>query len=182
STLLIDTVLNKTQRKTNTVIKRHAKISRIRKFYTNKVKFIAKEFGDRLSQILEDFPQLDDIHLFYRDLINILYDRDTYKMCLGHVAAVRKVVEATGAEYVRLIKYGESLFQCKQLKRAAFGKMASAVRKLNLDYLEEVRQHMSRLPKIQMTRTLMLVGYPNVGKSSYMQQITRAKVDVQPYP
>ena len=41
---------------------------------------------------------------------------------------------------------------------------------------------MSRLPSIDPnTRTLILTGYPNVGKSSFMNKVTRANVDVQPY-
>lgn len=46
----------------------------------------------------------------------------------------------------------------------------------------QVRQHMSRLPSIDPnTRSLLLCGYPNVGKSSMMNKLTRADVEVQPY-
>jgi nucleolar GTP-binding protein len=52
----------------------------------------------------------------------------------------------------------------------------------SLKYLEQVRQHMSRLPGIDpTTRSLLLCGYPNVGKSSAMNILTRADVEVQPY-
>eukprot|EP00955_Chlamydomonas_euryale_P009480 101177-Chlamydomonas_euryale.AAC.1 len=52
----------------------------------------------------------------------------------------------------------------------------------SLAYLEQVRQHMSRLPSIDPnTRSLLLCGYPNVGKSSLMNKLTRADVEVQPY-
>ena len=41
----------------------------------------------------------------------------------------------------------------------------------SLAYLEQVRQHMSRLPSIDPnTRTLLVCGYPNVGKSSFMNK------------
>jgi hypothetical protein len=44
----------------------------------------------------------------------------------------------------------------------------------SLAYLEQVRQHMSRLPSIDPnTRSLLLCGYPNVGKSSMMNKLTR---------
>lgn len=46
----------------------------------------------------------------------------------------------------------------------------------------QVRQHMSRLPSIDPAgRSLLLCGYPNVGKSSLMNKLTRADVEVQPY-
>ena len=52
----------------------------------------------------------------------------------------------------------------------------------SLAYLEQVRQHMSRLPSIDPnTRTILVCGYPNVGKSSFMNKVTRADVEVQPY-
>merc|ERR1712112_501448 len=52
----------------------------------------------------------------------------------------------------------------------------------SLGYLEQVRQHLSRLPTIDPnTRTLLITGFPNVGKSSFINKITRADVEVQPY-
>lgn len=62
-------------------------------------------------------------------------------------------------------------------------RMATIMRRQKepLAYLEQVRQHISRLPAIDPnTRTLIICGYPNVGKSSFINKITRADVDVQP--
>jgi GTP1/Obg family GTP-binding protein len=64
------------------------------------------------------------------------------------------------------------------------GRMCTLMKKQgpSLRYLEEVRQHLGRLPSIDPnTRTLLVCGYPNVGKSSFMNKVTRADVDVQPY-
>ncbi|KAH1214880.1 Nucleolar GTP-binding protein 1 [Glycine max] len=52
----------------------------------------------------------------------------------------------------------------------------------SLAYLEQVRHHMARLPSIDPnTTTILIYGYPNVGKSSFIKKIRRANVDVQPY-
>lgn len=114
----------------------------------------------------------------------MLYDKNHYKLALGQINTARHLIEQVAKDYVRLIKFGDSLFRCKQLKRAALGRMATIMRRNKdpLAYLEQVRQHISRLPAIDPnTRTLVLCGYPNVGKSSFLNKVTRADVDVQPY-
>jgi nucleolar GTP-binding protein len=181
---LIDVVLSKTQRKTPTEVHPQFKITRIRAFYMRKVKFAQTSFNEKLTAILEQFPRVDDIHPFYADLCNVLYDRDHYKIALGQVNATRGVIDHIGKDYVRLLKFSDTLYKCKSLKKAGLGRMCTAALKLktSLQFLEEVRQHMSRLPAINPnTRTMLLTGYPNVGKSSFMNIVTNANVDVQPY-
>uniref|UniRef100_A0A8C4Y818 Nucleolar GTP-binding protein 1 n=1 Tax=Gopherus evgoodei TaxID=1825980 RepID=A0A8C4Y818_9SAUR len=180
----IDLTLSKTQRKTPTVIHKHYQIHRIRQFYMRKVKYTQQNYHDRLTQILTDFPKLDDIHPFYADLMNVLYDKDHYKLALGQINIAKNLIDNVSKDYVRLMKYGDSLYRCKQLKRAALGRMCTIIKrqKQSLEYLEQVRQHLSRLPTIDPnTRTLLLCGYPNVGKSSFINKVTRADVEVQPY-
>jgi len=184
ATEFIDIILTRTQRKTPTVIHPGYKITRIRSFYMRKVKFTEQNISEKLGAMLQDFPRLDDIHPFYADLMNILYDKDHYKLALGQVNTAKALISTLSKDYLRLMKYGDSLFRCKQLKRAALGRMCTVIKKLkaSLGYLEEVRKHLSRLPALDPnTRTLLLTGYPNVGKSSFMNKVTRADVDVQPY-
>lgn len=89
----IDITLSKVQRKTPTVIHKQYAISRIRAFYTRKVKFAQQTFHDRLSQIIQEFPKFDDVHPFYADLMNVLYDKDHYKLALGQVNTARHLID-----------------------------------------------------------------------------------------
>lgn len=153
-------------------------------FYLRKVKFTEQTFSEKLGAILESFPRLQDIHPFHSALMNTLYDADHFRIALGQLSTAKHLIEQVARDYIRLIKYAQSLFQCKQLKRAALGRMATITRRLkgSLEYLEQVRQHLGRLPSIDPnTRTLLICGYPNVGKSSFLKSVTRADVDVQPY-
>ncbi|KAH9868866.1 Nucleolar GTP-binding protein 1 [Plenodomus biglobosus] len=187
----LDIVLSRTrtrnsgaERRLPTQIRAGFKISRIRAFYTRKVKYTAETFTERLSTTIEAFPRLADIHPFHRDLLNTLYDADHFRIALGQLSTAKTLIETVARDYVRLLKYGQSLFQCKQLKRAALGRMATICKRLKdpLVYLEQVRQHLGRLPSIDPnTRTLVIAGFPNVGKSSFLKSISRADVEVQPY-
>ncbi|CAD7950847.1 unnamed protein product [Amoebophrya sp. A120] len=181
---MIDIILSKTNRKTPTVVHPGYKISRIRNFYLRKIKFCQSAYAEKFQDMLSQFPRLDDIHPFYADLCNVLYDRDHYKLALGQISTTKNIIDNCAKDYVRMMKFADSLYRCKMLKRAALGRMCTAVKKLgpSLKYLEEVRQHLSRLPSINpTTRTLILTGFPNVGKSSFMNTVTNANVDVQPY-
>ncbi|SGZ53681.1 CIC11C00000000640 [Sungouiella intermedia] len=181
---MLDIVLNRTQRKTPTVIRPGFKITRIRAFYMRKVKFTAEGFAEKFTDMLAGFPNINDVHPFHRDLMDTLYEKNHYKVSLAAVSKAKTLIEQVARDYVRLLKFGQSLYQCKQLKRAALGRMATIVKKLKdpLVYLEQVRQHLGRLPSIDPnTRTLLICGYPNVGKSSFLRCITKADVEVQPY-
>ncbi|KAF1742038.1 hypothetical protein MXB_3742 [Myxobolus squamalis] len=150
-----------------------------------KVKFTQQTLHDKLASIIESFPKIENVHPFYADLINVLYDKDHYKIALGKINLTKGLIDRTAREYVRLLKYGDSLFRCKTLKRIALGRMVTIVKKLDksLIYLEQVRQHLSRLPTIDPAgRTLILCGFPNVGKSSFLNAVSRADVEVEPYP
>ena len=177
---LIDAILSKTQRKTPTVVHPNYNIVRIRQFYMRKVKFTQSSYQERLTQIVTDFPRLEDIHPFYADLVNVLYDRDHFKLALGQVNIARQLIDSVGKDYVKLLKYGDSLYRCKSLKRAALGRMCTVMKRQKgaLEYLEQVRQHMMRLPSIDPnTRTVIIAGYPNVGKSSFMNKVRRSRAD-----
>ena len=63
-----------------------------------------------------------DIHPFYGELMNILYDRNHYKLALGQINTAKGLIDNISKDFVRLLKYGDSLYRCKQLKRAALGR------------------------------------------------------------
>ena len=102
---------------------------------------------------------MQDIHPFYADLSNVLYDRDHYKLALGQLNVARGLIDKVracrphcstgpaltseiqvGKDYVRMLKYADSQYRAKSLKVAALGRMATVMKKqgASLDYLEQV--------------------------------------------
>lgn len=67
-----------------------------------------------------------------------MYDKDHYKLALGHVKATKNMVDNMSKDYLKLVKYADSLYRCKSLKRAALGRMCTMIRKINssLAFLE----------------------------------------------
>jgi nucleolar GTP-binding protein len=69
------------------------------------------------------------------------FSQDHYKLALGQINTARHLIDNVSKDYVRLLKFGDSLYRCKQLKKAALGRMATIMKRQNqsLQYLEQVR-------------------------------------------
>lgn len=181
---IVDIVLSKLQRKTPTVVHRHYEIGRIRRFYCTKIKFAQQTFHDKITTIVTEFPRLNEMHPFFADLINVDVDKDHYKLALAELNGARQLIDRLAHKFVILMKYADSLYRCKRLKIAAVGSMCTIMRKKGnaMTWLEEVRQKLARMPLIDPNApTIILCGCPNVGKSSFMNKVTKANVEVEPY-
>nr|UXY87837.1 nucleolar G-protein [Cryptomonas curvata] len=178
---IIDIILSKTQRKTPTIIHKQFSIQRIRQFYIKKLNFVNQKFNFYISAILNYFPDIDQIDQFYKDLFNILFNRNFYKIALSRLNNSKNIVYKITASYIRLLKFSETLYDCKQLKKIAIGRICTIIKKLSnaLIYLEKIRKQMKSLPLIDPYRkTILLCGSGNCGKSSLMNKITKANVEV----
>ena len=81
-----------------------------------------------------------------------------------------------------MLKYEDTMYRCKFLKVAALGHYILVLKRISPSLAEQIRQHMTRLLSIERkTRTILMCELPNVGKSSFMNKVTRADVDAQPY-
>lgn len=58
-----------------------------------KVKYTQQNFHDRLSLIISEFPKIEEIHPFFADLLNVLYDKDHYKLALGQINTARHLID-----------------------------------------------------------------------------------------
>ena len=82
---IIDIILSKTQRKTPTIIHKHFSIQRIRHFYIKKLNFVNQKFDFYITSILGHFTLIYQIDQFYKDLFNILFNRNYYKIGLSRL-------------------------------------------------------------------------------------------------
>ena len=80
--------------------------------------------------ILDEFPKVDDIHPFYADLLNVLYDRDHYKLALGQLNVARGLIDKVSQGAISLVSYNggtragllvEALHQVAQALSSSFG-------------------------------------------------------------
>ena len=180
--IVIDLILSKTQRKTPTIVHRAFSIQKIRQFYVRKIKFFEQNVNFLLEKILKNFPLIDQLHPFFSDLLNILFNRNNYKIALNRLHGSKSKISKICQNHLKLLKYANSLYNCKQIKKVAFGKMCKKIKKLqhSLVFLEKTRRQIEKLPKIDPHRkTILLCGSSGVGKSALINKMTRTNSTVK---
>lgn len=78
-----------------------------------KVKLAQQVFHKKMSDIVDKFPRLDDIHPFFADLLNVLYDKDHYKLALGQINMGRHLLSNIAKDYLKMLKHADSLYKAK---------------------------------------------------------------------
>lgn len=162
-------------------------LRRARKKEATRIELLSKELRRKLFRIVEDFPNLDEKEItgFYVEILNITYSIDKIRKTLGSLSGSANIIWKIKREYIGNVWHANKVLETKFIRRAAFGRMQSVIKKLNsrLVFLEAVRKTMRLMPGIdQEIPIICIAGYPNVGKSSLVTNVTSATPEVGAYP
>jgi len=145
------------------------------------VRAVGAAVHDRLVYIIRGFPEFDQIPRFYREMADILFGMDRIKQSLGAVGWAAKHTKMVGNQLaVRTRKSDDTTVVRKQ----TVARLASMVHQIDKDliFLNEVRNVLRKLPHVDDACTIVIAGYPNVGKSSFIRQVSSAVPEVASYP
>lgn len=137
-----------------------------------------------LESYVKNFPSLDKLPLFYQEIIDIKIDTNKLKKSLGAVDWARKTVAMVySTQSSSLTKTGNIDF-LKQKQKEIYGRISSIVKQVdkNLLFLVNAQKILRTFPDIDDIPTVVIAGYPNVGKSSLMRKLSAAKPEVAQYP
>ncbi|MCD6572935.1 MAG: 50S ribosome-binding GTPase [Thermoplasmata archaeon] len=148
----------------------------------NKIKKVKSIIGNTLKVYVRAFPTLDDLHPFYYELINLLIGIDKLKMALASVEWARKRIASITNYGIREAKKKENY---KEIIKKVYGRVSSIIYEIDasLKFLEEARKKLKEVPSIDTSiKTVIIAGYPNVGKSSLLKLLSSANPEIAPYP
>jgi nucleolar GTP-binding protein len=145
------------------------------------IRAVSHGIHDRLVYIIRGFPEFEELPQFYRDLVEILYGLDRIKQALGAVGWAAKHTKRVGDE---LAYQSRRAPDSLAVRKRAVARLASMVHQINRDllFLNEVRNVLRTLPHIDDTFTVVIAGYPNVGKSSFIRRVSTATPEIASYP
>jgi nucleolar GTP-binding protein len=161
------------------------KVAMYRNWDINKLKEMEKTVKDLCNNYIKSYPIIENLDPFYQDLVKILIDVNRYKISLSSIKWCKnRIVELT-TKTVKKLESTRDMDDFKNIMNSYFGRFSSFVKGVDeyLKYLEYARKRLKDIPSIDTDMfTVVVAGYPNVGKSELIKRISSAKPEVAPYP
>lgn len=137
--------------------------------------------SDNLLNTVRKFPSFELMPPFYYELADILVGVEEMKMNLASVQWAGNKINEMARKYVGMMRESED---AKVVRKQAFGRISSIINSIdgNLRFLNDARNKLRKLPAVDEGPAIVVAGYPNVGKSSFVARVSSARPEIAPYP
>ena len=141
--------------------------------------------SDNLENVVVSWPDFGfDVDPFYYELADAIVDVDRLRQALSQVMWASRQIEDLRDEYTTKIRNSD-VDTARKHRKQAFARMADVMDQIedDLRYIGDSRDDLRDLPDIRPDEPAIVVaGYPNVGKSSFVNHVTRAANEIAEYP
>jgi nucleolar GTP-binding protein len=138
-----------------------------------------------LSSYINKFPRIEKEEDFLPELVDLIIGIDRYKKALGAVNWASNRIEKLKNDSLREIKATKDPKRIDGVRNSFYGRMSSHIKRINDDllFLQETKNKFRKLPAVDPNiPTVVIAGFPNVGKSSLVAKLSTAAPEIAPYP
>lgn len=146
---------------------------------------------DRLNRINNKLPDYEIKNEYYQMMFKNICPKSTMEKYKNHIASTVTVVNKISEKYKKLFLKMQSRRSSKfdkekfvRIKKEYVGRIASIVKNLDSTFsnLLDLEKEFSRIASPDFNlRTIVLVGIPNAGKTTYLTKITEATPEINSY-
>ncbi len=147
----------------------------------NKLSTVSNVLRDYFSKIIKAHPSYDNLPDFYKEMIDVLVGIRRIKKALAALNWANSMTQKILTKAIRDVKAGKNP---EHVLKGAYGRVASIIEQIDpeLRFLNELKVKLREIPALTDDPTLVVAGYPNVGKSSFVAKISTVKPEIASYP
>ncbi len=160
------------------------KYHRIRKTEEAQMKHIAETIDETLERYLKAFPTLERLPDYDQEVLDILVGLAPFKQSIARAQWAKETVQEVYHECARSMREQRTILGIQKQKRRFSGRASSILYDIEKDlaFLGKARDTVRLLPTVHPEyATVVIAGFPNVGKSSLLAAWTSADPEVAAY-
>ncbi len=150
-----------------------------------KMQVIADTISSRMESIVKSFPSFDNLAPFYQEMVRLHIDYVQLKKSLAALNWLSHKSKEMFKIYCSKLDKNHDFNQINILKKQYLGRMSSLIKQVkgDLEFLEQSRKIMKSFPVVKTSlRTIAIAGFPNVGKTTLLYNLTGSKGEINSYP
>jgi len=140
---------------------------------------------DALKGYVDKFPRIERDEDFLPELVDIIIGLDKYKKSLGAINWAYNRMEKLKNETLRNIRRSKDPEIIESVRGQFYGRTSSLLDQISKDllFLQDCKNKFRKLPSVDANvPTLVVAGFPNVGKSNLVTVLSSATPEIAPYP
>ena len=148
----------------------------------DKISTVRNIISNSLKKYVRAFPDIYNLHPFYNELFDILIGMYKLDRAISSLEWADKKVNDIAR---RGIKEAKKSKDYKKIIRMVYGRISSVIYEIDdaLKFLEDAKNKIQDVQFIDVNLpTVIIAGYPNVGKSSLLKILSSATPEIAPYP
>lgn len=176
---LVEIALKKASRKASRFKGKKDKKSRIEK----KAVLFSNYLLERIDRAVVSIPSKEGLNAFHFELLKTIEGEQKINRMRSHFLTVKKLLLKRKRAALKRIRSGKGNAQ-KDFSEL-IGRSRSILESLNktIKELNSLQRKIKELPDIDFkTKTLILAGYPNVGKTTILKRLTGSSPKIAEYP
>ncbi len=147
----------------------------------NKLATISNVTRDYFKKVITAHPSYDSLPDFYREMVDVVVGLARLRKSLAALAWADRTIQRIISKSIAEVKGGKNP---STVLKAAYGRVASVIEQIDeeLKFLNQAKLRLREIPTLKELPTVVVAGYPNVGKSSFVAAVSNVKPEVASYP
>jgi len=138
-----------------------------------------------LNKYVKAFPRMEKEDDFFNELVDVIIGKEKLKRALLNVAWGAEKCADLQKMYLSRVRREPNIDGVAKATKQFYGRFSSIIYRIEpeLKLLQDAREKLKELPTVDLqVQTVVIAGYPNVGKSRLVERISTAKPAVAAYP